>query len=153
MIETQYGDPRLAAIWKQYGERIVNTEVRMSLTGYGLPPHSPGHPVLLGGVQMNVATGRATKFDYFKLDENKSVLMGRVVTVDNGSPAPGNVLVTFHTEKESIAQTIQLPLDANGAFTLREITLAIKRYKAIRISAHYYGRPGFGPSDGNDIAL
>lgn len=133
-------------------EKFFYEDTRMSLVGYGIPPKRPEHPVLLGGVQINVGSGRATKFKQFSWENNS--IFGKVIVADNGSPASGKVYVTLFPDKPINAITIIVYLDAKGEFFIREIQTRLDKLKAKRISAHYGGRPGFASCDAkNEIIL
>jgi M6 family metalloprotease-like protein len=153
MLESMYGDPALNEVWRQLGPKFF-TDTRISLTGYGIPPDAPAHPVLLGGVQINVGSGRATKVEQFGGEKDGGVVRGRVIEAAGGAPAPGKVLVTFHGPKEHIDNTITVPLDSNGYFVLQAWQPLAKKLGAKRVSAHYPGRPGWSPCDApNEILL
>lgn len=145
MIESMYGDPRLEAFFKQYGERFFSTDTRVNLIGYGIPPEAPAHPILLGGAQINVTSGHATKFDQYEYDKEKDVILGHIVTVDGSRIVAGKVLLTFHQDEKN-SQTVNGTLN-NGGFVLARVSQLLKRYRAKRVSAHYPGAPGFGSCD------
>jgi hypothetical protein len=145
MIESMYGDPRLADFFKQYGERFFSTDTRVNLIGYGIPPEAPAHPVLLGGAQINVASGHATKFDQYEYVKQEDMIRGHIVTVDGSRVVTGKVLLTFYQDAKN-SVTINLPL-TSGGFVVSRVSTLIKRYKAKGVSAHYPGGPGFGVCD------
>ena len=154
MVESMYGDPRLAGLWERLGQKLFYERTRMALVGYGIPPDTPAHPVLLGGAQLDVSSARATRFESFGGNAGEGIVRGRVVVVSTGAPAQGNVLLTFHAPKETIDNTIRAPLDVNGYFAVRAVGEYAAKFKAKRISAHYPGRPGYAPSDpDHDITL
>jgi len=154
MVESEYAGQQWFAEQRKkekINEKFFFEDTRMALIGYGVPPATPEHPVLLGGAQINVASGRATKFEQFANEGNG--IFGRVIVVDDGSPAAGKAYITFFPEKEAEAVTATVTLGAKGEFFIRDIK-KFQRVKAKRISAHYGGRPGFGPCDAEkDILL
>ncbi|MEZ5319082.1 MAG: hypothetical protein R2752_16900 [Vicinamibacterales bacterium] len=154
MVESLYGDPRLGALWERYGQKIFYEPTRISLVGYGIPAETPAHPILLGGAEILASSARATKFETFGGEPREGIVRGRVVVVANGSPAPGLVLLTFRAPSETEANTITVPLDAQGYFVLRGGAELLKKFKAKRISAHYPGRPGYADCDApNDLKV
>jgi M6 family metalloprotease-like protein len=154
MVESMYGDPRLAALWERLGPKFFYERTRISLVGYGIPPETPEHPTLLGGAQIDVSSALATRFESFGGEGKDGFVRGRVVVARNGAPAQGIVLITLHGPDEGIDNTIRTPLDAQGYFALRGIGELIAKLKAKRITAHYPGRPGYSPSDApNDLKI
>jgi M6 family metalloprotease-like protein len=153
MVESMYGDPRLAGLWDQLGQKLFSEQTRIALVGYGIPADTPAHPVLLGGAQLDVSSANATRFESFGGDLQEGIVRGRVVTT-KGAPAPGIVLLTFHGQDESIDNTIRVPLDPQGYFLLRGAYEFIDKFGAKRISGHYPGRPAYAPCDPDeDIEL
>ena len=133
MIESMYGDPRFAALWERLQQKLFYDTTRIALVGYGLPADAPEHPVLLGGAQINVSSARATRFDQFGGEPKQGVVRGRVVVVSSGAPPVGNVLLTFHGPNETEANTITVPLNAQGYFVVRGLGELAKKFKAKRI--------------------
>lgn len=154
MVESEYAGQQWFSEQlkkKQINERFFSEDTRMSLVGYGVPPNTPAHPVLLGGVQINVGSGRATKFEQFEHADNS--VFGRVIVVDDGSPASGNAYITFFAEKIEEAITVTVNLGTKGEFFIREIQ-QYDKIKPKRIVAHYGGNPGLAPCDAdNEIKL
>jgi hypothetical protein len=147
MVESLYGDPRHAERWERVQEKLFYTPTKIALVGYGVPADTPEHPALLGGVQLNVSSARATRFKQFGGEPAEGTLRGQVVVVASGAPAAGFVLVTFHGPGETEANTITVPLDQNGNFFLRAAQEYVLKFQAKSVSAHYPGRPGLAPCD------
>ncbi|MFB6454733.1 hypothetical protein ACE38W_05620 [Chitinophaga sp. Hz27] len=152
MIESMYGDPRYADVFKQYGDRFFSSDTRIGLIGYGIPPEAPAHPILLGGAQINVASGHATKFDQYDYYKQEDMLRGHVVTLDGSAIVTGQVLLSFYADTKE-TQTISVALNSGG-FTVPRISTIMKRYRANRVTAHYPGWTGFGSCDApNDVTM
>lgn len=151
MVESEYAGQEwlMRNIEKgRINEKFFYEDTRMSLVGYGIPPKRPEHPALLGGVQINVGSGRATAFERFSLENNS--VFGKVIVVDDGSPASGKAYVTLFPDKPIDAVTITVNLDTKGGFFIREIKNRFNELKARRISGHYGGRPGMAPCDARE---
>jgi M6 family metalloprotease-like protein len=83
------------------------------------PGDNPRHALeLLGGAQVQVSTGRRTRFERFGNDGN--VVFGGVVTDDDGAPVDGgSVLVTVTRDLEAPEDYLAVPANVEqGAFTL-----------------------------------
>jgi hypothetical protein len=146
MVESLYGDPHSAGLWREKGEKIFYDPTKITFTGYGIPPEST-HPQILGGAEMTVGSGHATKFTSFGGDGKEGIVRGAVEVVDSGGPATGFVLVTFHGPDETVDNTVRTPLDQAGRFFLRGAQELIEKLRATKVSAHYPGRPGYAPCD------
>lgn len=145
MVESEYAGQEwlMRNIEKgRINEKFFYEDTRMSLVGYGIPPKKPEHPALLGGVQINVGSGRTTAFERFSLENNS--VFGKVIVVDDGSPASGKAYVTLFPDKPIDAVTITVNLDTKGGFFIREIKNRFNELKARRISGTLWGTPGHG---------
>jgi hypothetical protein len=105
------------------------------------PTDEPRHALeLLGGADVQVATGRATKFERF--DSEGRVAFGTVVTADDRVPVPGGqVLVTFAADPDSPDDflTVAAALE-EGSFQVA----APRRWKFAR--ADHLPELGLGPA-------
>jgi M6 family metalloprotease-like protein len=103
------------------------------------PDDDPRHALeLLGGADIQVVTGRATRFDDVRTDGR--TVTGRVVTTDDGEPVTGGlVIITFADDPQSPADfrttTTGLQDGAFAAGSPQDWTLA---------QAEYLPAPGFG---------
>lgn len=102
------------------------------------PRDTPRHKIdPLGGIQAQVVTGRATRFQRFG-GEGKRVY-GSVVTADGGVPASGQVILRIHRNSSGMPdyeyQTVKLE---QGAFT------ATLQSEGSAVDAYYVPSPGFG---------
>jgi hypothetical protein len=78
-------------------------------------------PVMVGGVGIQVVTGRATRFDDFRPGEEHTVF-GRIVTVDNGQPVPGGKVIVsafFESDRGETIRDVQAVVGAAGNFTAK----------------------------------
>jgi M6 family metalloprotease-like protein len=150
MVESLYGDPRLGFdIDKKIGKDFFREDIKMSLRGYGLPPHDPVRPVLLGGASMNVNAGKGTRFAVFKHTGN--ALSGQVVTLDDSREVTGQVLLNFVSEpKPRMGTSIAVQLTEGGHFALTEVDQHAKKFSARCVTAHYLGASGLAPCDAKD---
>ena len=144
MVESMFGDPRLNAEWERISEKLFRSPTNMTLAGYGIPPEAPQHPVLLGGAQITVSSAWATKFQ--NLEVSDVFVKGQVVSTHTKNGVPGHVLLTFHGPKETIANTITVPITQDGWFS-SECLRYVKAFRAKELSLHYPGYPGFAACD------
>lgn len=148
MVESMYGDPRVPELSRdRINQKFFYEDTMVSLRGYGIPPDGIGHPVLLGGVGIRVASGLGTRFDPFGWDPDKGIVRGRVTVKSTGAAAQGFVLLTFSDDKPRTDTSIKVALDTQGNFTFRSARKALEKFQAKRIIGHYPGAPGYGPSD------
>lgn len=147
MLESQYGDERLAAVWERLQTKLFREDTRVSLLGYGIPPDAPAHPVLLGGAQINVNSGRGTRFTDVGLQAERDLVRGRVVVAASGAPAPGSVLLTFRSDREDSSSTVKVSLDGQGSFVLRDVHKLAQKFGSKSLTAHYPGQAGYAPCD------
>jgi hypothetical protein len=100
--------------------------------------------VLLGGAQITVSSAWATKFQ--NLEVSDVFVKGQVVSTHTKNGVPGHVLLTFHGPKETIANTITVPITQDGWFS-SECLRYVKAFRAKELSLHYPGYPGFAACD------
>ncbi len=102
------------------------------------PRDRPRHAIqVLGGLQAQVTTGRATKFDRLKAD--KPTVGGRVVTVDDNAPVKGGkVLLRVSTGRKASTYTYQETKVSNGSFTAR------LKNQGTEVKAYYIPPAGLG---------
>ena len=74
-----------------------------------IPEDDPRHALeLLGGAQVQVATGRRSRFDRFENEGN--VVFGTVVTDDDGAPVDGGTaLVTVSSDPDAPQDYLAVP--------------------------------------------
>ena len=103
------------------------------------PDDTPRHALaVLGGAQVQVVTGRGTRFEDLKRGEE--VVTGRVVTVDDGSPVDGQVIVTVDRKRG-------VP-EAYGYVTGRVVDGGFEvglRLADAPVRVEFLPPPGFGP--------
>ena len=83
-------------------------------------PRAGRHYVVqnLGGAQIQVVTGRATKFDRFTIDE--SSVFGTIVTVDQNNPVNGGkVIIRVSTDGEESTYYYHTVAVSNGIFSAK----------------------------------
>ena len=141
----QESRPNIDRIMKKY-----RTEPnRVNLAAYINNPteEHPHTPALLGGTQMEVVTGRKTKFDYFYLDGR---IGGRVVEASEGRQTQGvtsgKVLLIFRNtadpDKPQVAYK-EIPLDWDGRFVAKIPDEAIAiRFETVQ--GYYLPGPDYG---------
>ena len=114
------------------------------------PHDDPRHALeLMGGADIQVATGRATRFDRF--DADGRVVLGRIVTTDDGAPVPGGLaLVTFAADRKAHETylTVSAALGEDGAFRLQ-----VPRGEGRFARAEFLPPRGFGPCTADWIGL
>lgn len=83
----------------------------------------PRHKVdILGGMQVQVVTGKSTKFEKFGMDGN--TVYGKVVTKSDGKPVTGQVIIRIHLDDKNnpymystdklVQGSFATPIDING---------------------------------------
>jgi len=102
------------------------------------PRDNPRHAIqVLGGAQVQVVTGRSTKFERFFADGPS--VGGRVVTVDQNTPVSGGkVILRVSTGGKPSTFAYQETKVSNGSFTAR------LKYKGTEVKAFYVPPSGFG---------
>ena len=104
-------------------------------------------PVLLGGVQINVGSGKATRFADFAYLEGENQLRGQVLAVDGTREVIGKVLLNFRAERERVGTSVSAVLTQEGRFAVKDVRDWAKKFEAKRVAAHYLGQPGLAPCD------
>ena len=128
--------------YRELLREFVRQPNRLGLHAYAEQPHdNPRHSLeLLGGADVQVATGREVHFDRF--DREGRIVTGTVVTTDDGAPVPGGRVLTTFT------------VDVRAPHEYLTVTSAVKegRFEA-RVPrtwrfarAEYLPEPGFGPA-------
>ncbi|MPR37073.1 hypothetical protein [Salmonirosea aquatica] len=107
----------------------------------------PHTPALLGGAQVEVVTGRKTKFEYFYLDGR---IGGRVIEDTNSrvirGVSGGKVLVIFRNDEDRDNPKVvyeEVKLDWDGRFVTKETNEAI-RIKYLTLQGYYVPAAGYG---------
>ncbi|MGY2873296.1 hypothetical protein ACVW00_000486 [Marmoricola sp. URHA0025 HA25] len=96
--------------------------------------HGPG---VVTGVNAEVAYGRATRFDG-ELKSDGSLVLGRVVTVDDGAGVPaGSVILAWHDDRGE-ETTSATKIAGNGEFR------GFVDDRARSVQAHFVPPPGYG---------
>ncbi len=102
-------------------EKLSRTPNHLGVHAYAENPYDkPRHALeLLGGAGIQVTTGRATEFEQLSNDGN--VVVGSVVTSDDGQPVPGGkVVVTVTDEPDAFERHVTSSDDVvNGMFFVR----------------------------------
>ena len=107
------------------------------------PNDDPRHALeLLGGAQVQVATGRRSRFDSFGNDGN--VVLGAVVTDDDGAPVDGGIaLVTITRDPDAPQDYLSVPARVEqGKFSVK-----IPRDDWRFTRAEFLPPPGYGPAE------
>lgn len=109
------------------------------------PRDTPRHALqVLGGVQVQVVTGRATKFERFYADG--PTVGGRIVTVDQKSPVSGGkVIVRVSTKGDPATFAYQVVKVSNGDF------VAKLKCKGDEVKGFYSPSPGLGECESDTI--
>jgi M6 family metalloprotease-like protein len=131
---------------RQYS-RVEN---RVSLTAHVVDPRdSTRHRmVLLGGADMSVATGRATRFEAF--DYLRGTVRGRVVQSD-GSPVPSGTVIVTVTAGDSLYARhadVQARIGPNGTFAVE-----LPQTGRGEAQGYYVPTAGFGDATSNRIRI
>lgn len=111
------------------------------------PRDNPRHAIqVLGGVQVQVVTGRATKFQRLYVDGPS--VGGRVVTTDDKAPVNGGkVILRVSTKGKASTFSYQESKVFNGSFTAK------LKYKGTKIKAFYVPSPGVGECESEIIKI
>ena len=124
-------------------EKLSRTPNILGLHAYAENPYDrPRHALeLLGGAGIQVMTGRATEFEHFNNDG--SVIVGAIVTSDDGKPVPGGrVVVTVADDPDAFERHVTSVSDVvNGSFVVR---FPNDDFRAMR--AEYLPAVGYGDS-------
>ena len=144
MSESIVGDPTLAHVVREYGERIYKEQNSLRLTGIA-DDHETCHGFVTGGAHVLVRAARATRF--VKFSQDGGLASGRIEAVDNGQGVDGTVLVTLTPpdvpEKEEVREgTVQ-----NGDFRAE---LGRVRRDWI-VQGHYTGGFDLGPCESEQL--
>ena len=108
-----------------------------------IPEDDPRHALeLLGGAQVQVATGRRSRFDRFENEGN--VVFGTVVTDDDGAPVDGGTaLVTVSRDPDAPQDYLAVP----GRVEQGRFSVKIPRADWKVTRAEFLPPPGFGPAE------
>ena len=111
------------------------------------PRDNPRHAIqVLGGMQVQVVTGRATKFDRFYAD--KPSVGGHVVTVDQNTPVSGGkVILRVSTGGRPSTFAYQETGVSDGSFT------AELKYKGTEVKAFYIPPSGLGECESETLKI
>jgi hypothetical protein len=107
------------------------------------PDDKPRHALeLLGGAQVQVATGKRTRFDRF--DNEGNVVFGGVTTDDDGIPVAGGIaLVTVTRDRDAPEDYLAVAARVEkGTFSVK---IPRDDWKFARVE--YLPRHGFSPSE------
>ncbi|PVH87593.1 hypothetical protein DL98DRAFT_566682 [Cadophora sp. DSE1049] len=153
MVESMFGSrsEELKEIIDKRGKEFFNNPTQMSIRGYGFPPEDPVRPVLLGGCQIDVGSGKGTVFKDFRWLKSKNQIRGQVVAMDGSVNVHGMVLLKFHAEKEQVGTSVTVPLSGEGTFSVGDIEGRAKIFRAKRVSAHYLGQLGLAPCEAEKV--
>jgi hypothetical protein len=148
MTETVLGDPKLEKLVREHLNRDqrLSTHLRLSALGHSGEACAPE---VLGGATILVLGGREARFERF--EAVPWLAHGRVVMVDDKSPALGKVLVTVRpADPQSGMQerSVQTQL-SNGEF---RVELPPQDERVI-VQGHYLGQLLLAPCDSKELAL
>ncbi|KAK0119967.1 hypothetical protein ONS95_011391 [Cadophora gregata] len=153
MVESMFGSDsdELKEIIDKRGKEFFTSPTQMSIRGYGFPPEDPVRPVLLGGCQIDVGSGKGTVFKNLRWLKGENQIKGLVVAMDGSVRVRGMVLLKFHAEKEQLGTSVTVPLTGEGIFSLGDIEGRAKIFRAKIVSAHYLGQPGLAPCEAERV--
>lgn len=111
------------------------------------PRDNPRHAIqVLGGAQVQVVTGRATKIDRFYADGPS--VGGRVVTVDQNTPVSGGkVILRVSTGGKPSTFAYQKAKISNGSFTAR------LKHRGTEVKAFYVPPSGLGECESETLKV
>jgi hypothetical protein len=129
--------------------RLHSAPNHVSLRSLIVDPRDPqGHTMVqLGGAELEVVTGRGTRFETFGTDGG--VVTGSVVTVDDRRPVPtGTVILTLvrgsQGKEEVVNQTVRL-VEGRFAVPLAE--------QAERVRGYFVPPAGYGDATSQEIPV
>jgi hypothetical protein len=112
---------------------------RVSVVGLIEDPHDPflHGPGVVTGINAEVAYGRSTTFDG-ELDADGHLILGRVITVDDGAGVPGGSVILMGTSdgRDSFYETTKIEADGRFRGNTHE--------KAVSVQAHFVPPTGYG---------
>ncbi len=133
-------------LYEPYLEEFINRPLEVSVYATIKEPSENIEQVAvqLGGLTARVITGRATKFDEFRLSREDQTVFGKIVAVDNGAPvASGQVILTISIDEgrgKNIVRTKLVNVRNKGDFYAK----IDEKWKLI--DAYYMAGQGFTDS-------
>jgi M6 family metalloprotease-like protein len=113
------------------------------------PNDTPRHKVdLLGGAQMQVVTGRSTKFQRFSTDGPRAV--GLVVDAEGGQPAAGSVVVRVTRDEKDPAKQFEYTKAKLGQ---GQFAVPFRMEGAREVQAFFVPAPGWADSASEVVRL
>lgn len=127
-------------------QELKDTPNNVEVTAYIENPFdNPRHEIQkLGGMQVQVVTGRSTKFESFYLEGG--VINGTIVAVDQNEPVNGGKVILRHTHSDNTStfdyQEVKLN---NGKFAVQRKDLITE------VKAFYIPSQGYGDCESDDL--
>lgn len=157
MVESLVEDPSFPEL-KRLRNELYERAHNLSLIGLVENPLDPQlHAAeVMGGANVRVLTARATRLELDRFDEK--VVLGRVVTVDDGLPAThGEVIVSLKPQglaEKAEYTTGQGQLRQDGTFAIElRATHLLDEARWLEGQAHYLGSFGLAPSESKVVRL